>query len=66
MAMYRALYTDYPWADVEIERQLLAEVDCERVVSPDNKEETLIRLAPGMDVILTYWAPVTARVIESA
>jgi D-3-phosphoglycerate dehydrogenase len=66
MAKYRALYTDYPWADVEIERQFLAEADCELIVSPDNKEETLIGLAPGMDVILTCWAPVTARVIDAA
>lgn len=66
MAKYRALYTDYPWADVEIERQLLAEVDCELIVAPDNKEETQARLAPGMDVILTCWAPVTARVIDAA
>ncbi|QDT71940.1 C-terminal binding protein [Lacipirellula limnantheis] len=66
MSTYRALYTDYPWADVEIERRTLAEVDCELIVSPDNKEETLIKLAPGIDVILTCWAPVTARVINAA
>ncbi|BBO31407.1 C-terminal binding protein [Lacipirellula parvula] len=66
MAKYRALYTDYPWADVEIERRLLAEVDCELIVAPDNKEETQARLASGMDVILTCWAPVTARVIDAA
>lgn len=66
MSSFRALYTDFPWADVEIEREILAEVDCEIVVSPDNKEATLQRLAPGIDVILTCWAPVTARVIDAA
>ena len=66
MARFHALYTDYPWADVEIERTALAEADCELVVSPDNKEATLASLAPGVDVILTCWAPVTARVIDAA
>lgn len=66
MPTFRALYTDYPWADVEIERRLLAEVDCELIVAPDNREETQARFAPGMDAILTCWAPVTARVIDAA
>jgi D-3-phosphoglycerate dehydrogenase len=64
--MPKALYTDYPWADIELERSILAKVDCEIVVSPDNKEATLARLAPGVDTILTCWAPVTARVIDAA
>ena len=66
MPARRALYTDYPWADIDIERTILAEVDCEIVASPDNKEATLARLAPGMDAILTCWAPVTRRVIDAA
>lgn len=66
MPKFAALYTDYPWADAELERSILAEVDCELVASPDNREETLIELAPGKDAILTCWAPVTARVIDAA
>ncbi|MBX3426478.1 MAG: C-terminal binding protein [Pirellulales bacterium] len=66
MPRFRVLYTDYPWADAEIERTALAEVDCELVVSPDNREETLAALAPGCDAIITCWAPVTARVIDAA
>jgi D-3-phosphoglycerate dehydrogenase len=66
MPAFRALYTDYPWADASVERNLLAEADCELIVSPDNKEPTLAGLAPGMDVIITCWAPVTARVIDAA
>jgi len=62
----RALYTDYPWADAQIERKLLASVDCELVESPDNREQTLIELAADADVILTCWAEVTARVIDAA
>jgi D-3-phosphoglycerate dehydrogenase len=66
MPTFRALYTDYPWADAEVERELLAEADCELVISPDNKEETLAGLAPGMDAILTCWAPVKQLVINAA
>ncbi|HYO26244.1 MAG TPA: C-terminal binding protein [Lacipirellulaceae bacterium] len=66
MAKFRALYTDYPWADAEVERAILAEADCELIESPDNQEETLARLAPGMDALLACWAPVSARVIDAA
>lgn len=66
MAKYRALYTDYPWPDVTVERSILDEADCEIIVAPDNKEATQAALAPGVDVIITCWAPVTARVIDAA
>jgi D-3-phosphoglycerate dehydrogenase len=64
--MFKALYTDFPWADAAVERAILAAADCELVESPDNKEPTLARLAPGMDAILTCWAPVKAAVIDAA
>lgn len=66
MATFRALYTDFPWADADVERSILRTANCELVVSPDNREETLTRLAPGNDVIITCWAPVTRGVIEAA
>ncbi|RIK73791.1 MAG: C-terminal binding protein [Planctomycetota bacterium] len=66
MPTFSALYTDYPWADVSVEQAVLDDVDCEIVVSPDNQEATLARLAPGRDAILTCWAKVTARVIDAA
>lgn len=66
MPKYKALYTDFPWADANIERDRLAKLECELVISPDNREETLIELAPGSDCILTCWAPTTAKVIAAA
>lgn len=66
MAKYRALYTDYPWPDASIEQAILDEVDCKIVEAPDKQEATQAALAPGVDVILTCWAPVTARVIDAA
>lgn len=62
----RAFYTDYPWADVDVEREILAEADCELDVSPDNQEETLAEHVGDAVTILTCWAPVTARVIDAA
>lgn len=64
--MPRAFYTDYPWADAEVERAILAEADCTLDESPDNQEETLAKRVGDAGVILTCWAPVTARVIDAA
>ncbi len=64
--MPRAFYTDWPWPDIEIERVILAEAGCSIDVSPDNKEATLAEHVGDADVILTCWAPVTARVIDAA
>lgn len=66
MPRYRALYTDYPWADARLERDGLAAADCELVEAPDNREATQVALAPGVNVIITCWAPVTAAVIDAA
>ncbi len=63
---YRAIYTDYPWADPDVERDILAAADCELISSPDNREETLIRHVTDVNAIITCWAPVTARVIDAA
>ncbi len=64
--MPTAFYTDYPWPDIEIERQLLAVADCELRLASDNREETLIREVGDAEVIITCWAPTTARVIAAA
>jgi len=66
MPRFRALYTDFPWADATVEQSILDEVDCQIVASPDNRVETLVGLAPGVDLILTCWAPVTKQVIDAA
>jgi len=64
--MPRAFYTDYPWPDVELERAILAEADCSLEKSPDDREQTLVDRVGDADVILTCWAPVTARVLDAA
>ncbi|TWT47455.1 C-terminal binding protein [Botrimarina hoheduenensis] len=64
--MPRAFYTDHPWADVEVERKIVADADCVIEVSPNNREETLATLVGDAHTIITCWAPVTARVIDAA
>ncbi len=64
--MPRALYTDYPWADIDLEKSILAEADCELVTPPAEDEETLAGLAVDVNAILTCWAQVTAKVIDAA
>ena len=64
--MPRAFHTDYPWPDLRLEREILAEIGCELTESPDNRKETLAAHVGDADTILTCWAPVTARVIDAA
>ncbi len=62
----KVLLTDYAWPDVEVERQVLTQAGMKLVVAPNGQEETLTRLAPEVEAIMTCWAPVTKRVIEAA
>ncbi|MEO1496478.1 MAG: C-terminal binding protein [Planctomycetota bacterium] len=64
--MPRAFYTDFPWADCDLERSIAAEADCTIDASPDNREATLAEHVGDADAIMTCWAPVTARVIDAA
>ena len=63
---HRVLLTDYPWPDVEIEKQILAEVDAELIVAPESDEATLTLCATDVDAILTTWAAVTRGILEAA
>ncbi|MEM6329890.1 MAG: C-terminal binding protein [Planctomycetota bacterium] len=63
---HRAIYTDYPWADPDVERDILAAVGCELVSSPGKTEDVLCEHVADVDAIMTCWAPITARVIDAA
>lgn len=66
MPEFKVLLTDYAWADLEIERRILAEIDAELVVAPQQDVATLVRLAADADAIMTNWAKVPADVIHAA
>ena len=62
----KILVTDYAWADLDIEREILSPIDVELVDAPDGEEDTLAGLADGVCGILTCWAQTTRKVIEAA
>ena len=62
----KILVTDYVWPNLDVEKEVLAEIGAELVVAPNGDEETLVSLAAGCDGILTCWAKTTQKVIESA
>lgn len=66
MPRFRVLLTDYAWANLEIERKTLAEIDAELVVADKGDVATLSSLADGCDAIMTNWAKTTKEVIAAA
>lgn len=65
MAKYKVLMTDSIFADQEIEKNILREIDAEVILSPGKDEATLAELAKDCDAIMATYAEVTRRVIES-
>ena len=62
----KVLITDYVWASIEPERQVLAEIGTELIIAKTGDEKELIRLAHNVDGILTCWKPVRESVIAEA
>ena len=63
---WKILITDYAWASIEPERQVLAEVGAELIAAETGDEAELQGFAPVMDGILTCWNPVREPVIAAA
>jgi D-3-phosphoglycerate dehydrogenase len=66
MSRFKILLTDYAWADLDIERSILAAGDGELIVAPAGDLETLTRLAADVDAIMTNWAKVPEPVIAAS
>ena len=66
MPKFKVLLTDYAWADLDIERQTLAEIDAELVVATRQDADSLAALAADVDAIMTNWAKVPAQVIGAS
>lgn len=62
---YRVLVTDYVWPTLERERTILDPIGVELVPAPNGDEETLVRLATGVDGIMTCFANVTPAVVRA-
>ena len=63
---WKILITDYAWASIEPERQVLTEVGAELIAAKTGDASELQTLAPMMDGILTCWNPVREPVISAA
>ena len=63
---WKILITDYAWASIEPERQVLAEVGAELITAETGNEAELKTFAPTIDGILTCWNPVREPVIKAA
>ena len=63
---WKILITDYVWASIEPERQVLAEVGAGLIAAETGDAAELQVLAPMMDGILTCWNPVREPVIAAA
>jgi len=66
MPKFQVLLTDYAWAELDIERRILGQIEAELVIPPDSQPATLTRLAANADAIMTNWAKVPAAVIAAA
>jgi D-3-phosphoglycerate dehydrogenase len=66
MPAYRVLLTDYAWNDLDIEREILAEIDAELIVAEQQDVASLQKLAAPVDAIMTNWAKVPEAVIAAA
>lgn len=63
---YRVLITDYVWPTLARERAVLEPLGVELVPAPSGDEETLARLAAGVDGIMTCFADVTPAVVRAS
>ncbi|HEX2923206.1 MAG TPA: C-terminal binding protein [Chloroflexota bacterium] len=62
----KVLVTDYVWPNLDREREILARVGAETIVSPSGAEADLLKLAPECDAILNCFAKVTPAVLRAA
>ncbi len=66
MARYRVLVTDYAWPSLDIERSILDPLDAELLVADANDPNSVVKLAPVADAILTCWRQVPVEALDLA
>ncbi len=62
----KILITDYAWATLEPEREVLSAIGTEFIVAETGTEIEFLKYAPDVDGILTNWAKVTTDVVKAA
>ena len=68
MARFHVLITDYAWADLAIEREILSGIGAEFTAAESAAADSLAKLAEAqsVDAIMTTWAQVPAAVIDAS
>ncbi|MGY0056741.1 C-terminal binding protein [Streptomyces sp. LZ34] len=64
-AMFKVVVTDYEFADLEPERQILEAAGLTLVPAQAGTEDELIELCADADALINQYAPVTAKVIRN-
>jgi len=61
---YKIVYTDCEYDEIEIEKNVLKELDCEIVMLQTIEEDKLIEGCKDADALMIIVAPITSRVIK--
>ncbi|MHB8276567.1 MAG: C-terminal binding protein [Candidatus Humimicrobiaceae bacterium] len=60
---FKVVFTDYDYPDIEIEKNILSEIDCEIVSVQAKSEEQLIEACKDADALIVQYALITQKVI---
>jgi D-3-phosphoglycerate dehydrogenase / 2-oxoglutarate reductase len=61
----KIVFTDYDFASIDIEKEVLSVLDCQIVEAQTKEEDKLIELCRDADALIIQYAPITKRLIES-
>ncbi|MGM0365610.1 MAG: C-terminal binding protein [Actinomycetota bacterium] len=59
----KVVFTDYDFDDISIEKEVLADLDCDIVELQTKDEDTLVRECAQTDALMVQYAPITEKVI---
>ena len=62
---FKIVFTDYDFENINIEKEVLKDLDCEIVELQSKDENTLISSCADADALIVQYAPITSRVIEN-
>ncbi|RSL35355.1 C-terminal binding protein [Salibacterium salarium] len=65
MSKFKVLVTDYTYDTLSPEKEVLATVDAELITAQCRTEEDVIEMAQGVDGIISQYAPISEKVIQS-
>ena len=61
----KIVFTDYDFEDIDTEKKVFEDFDCQILELQSKDENTLIGVCSDADALIVQYAPITSRVIES-